>query len=109
AEGLQAEGGQAVRPPRLPDRVPDREGILGMAPDLVAELAGVAGPRDEDGRAPGAAQAADREAEPPQLRERGPVRRGPDQGREDRAAGGPPAGQVVELLGRRRDPDAAQA
>ena len=37
-----------MRLARLPDRVPDRRGVAGMAPDLVAELARVAGARDDD-------------------------------------------------------------
>src|SRR5262249_53784202 len=108
-EGLQPQGGQAVRPSRLPGRVPDREGILGMAPDLVAELAGVAGPGDEDGRAAGVAEPSDGEAEPAQLLHRRPGRRGPDEGLEDRAARGPLDGEVVQLVGRALDPDAAES
>ena len=33
---------------RLPDRVPRGQRVLGLDPDLVAEVAGVAGPRDRD-------------------------------------------------------------
>src|SRR5438105_3225931 len=45
---LEAE---RLAPPRLglaPDRVPDRRSIRRMAPDLVAELAGVASAGDDD-------------------------------------------------------------
>ena len=47
-ERVQAERREPVRLAGLPDRVPDGLGVARMAPDLVAELARVAGARDHD-------------------------------------------------------------
>ncbi len=47
-ERLEPERREAVVGSRLPDRVPDRRPVIRVAPDLVAELAGVAGTRDDD-------------------------------------------------------------
>ena len=50
-ERLQPKRHQPVRLARLPDGVEHGERILGMAEHLVAELAGIAGARDDDRRA----------------------------------------------------------
>ena len=47
-ERLEAQRREAVRLTGLPDRVPDRGPVVGVAEDLVAELAGVARARDHD-------------------------------------------------------------
>ena len=49
-ERFEAERHQPVRLARLPDGVEHGERVLRMAEDLVAELAGIAGARDDDRR-----------------------------------------------------------
>ena len=46
---VQSERRQAVRLACLPHRVPHRRRVLGMAPDLIAQLTGVPGARDTMG------------------------------------------------------------
>ena len=89
---------------RLPDRVPHRGAVVGMAEDLVAELAGVAGARHHHRRPVVVADAADQEAEPLELLERGLGGRRPDQLLHDLAALGALDGEVVQLVGRGLDP-----
>src|SRR5207248_8333890 len=68
-QGIEAEGGQPVRRARLPDHVPERGRVGGVTPELVAELAGVAGPGDDQRQAFGSADPPDRELEPAEAAE----------------------------------------
>ena len=88
---------------RLPsghDRIEHGAGVARVAPDLVAQLAGVTGARNHDRRATGVTQAAHSETEPLQLSQRGLVRRRPDDGRKQGAAGRALHRDVVQLIGR---------
>ena len=76
-----------------------------MAPDLVAQLAGVAGARDHQRDTVEIAQPGDGEAEPAELLQVRLGRRGPDQLFEDFAALGALHRDVVQLVGRGLDPD----
>src|SRR6185295_5076232 len=71
-----------------------------------AELAAVAGARDDNGDAVVVADPPDAEAEPLELLEGRLRRRGPDQPGEDLAAPRPLNGEVVQLVGRGLDPRA---
>ena len=71
-----------------------------MAPDLVAELAGVAGARDDDRDPVGRADPPDQQPEPAQLLQPRLGRRRPDDLAEDLAAPRTLHGEVVELVGR---------
>ncbi len=103
-EGVEAERLEAVRLARRPHRVEHRPGVARVAEDLVAELAGEAGARDDDRRAVEGADAADREAEPAELLERGLRRRGPDDLLQDVAALRALHGDVVQLVRRGAHP-----
>ena len=103
-ERLEAERRQAARRALPPDRVPDAERVLGMAEDLVAELAGIAGARHDDRRPVEVADAPDREVEPGELGEARLRRRRPDHLLEDGAALWPLHRDVVQLVGRGFDP-----
>ena len=89
---------QSVRLPGGHDRIEHRASVARVAPDLVAQLAGVTGARDHERRAIGVAQSAHGEAEPLQLGQRGLVRRRPDDGRKHSAAGRALHCDVVQLV-----------
>ena len=95
---VQPHRQQSMRLPGGHDRIEHGAGVARVAPDLVAQLAGVTGARDHDGRAIGVAQAAHSKAEPLQLGQRGLVRRRPDDGREQGAAGRALHCDVVQLI-----------
>ena len=75
-----------------------------MAEDLVAELAGVAGPRDDDRDPVMGPDPSDQEAEPLELLEARLGRRRPHDLLQRVTARGPLEGHVVELIGGRLDP-----
>ena len=79
-------------------------GILGMAEHFVAQLAGIAGPRDDNGSAVEIADAADGEAEPLQLGDAGLRRRRPHHLLQDLAARRALDREVVQLVGRGAHP-----
>ena len=89
-----------MRLARLPHGIEHGERVLGVAEDLVAELAGVAGARDDDRRPFESADAADGEAEPTELVQRGPRGRRPDDLAQDVAALRTLHGDIVQLVGR---------
>ena len=89
---------------RRPDRVPHRRTVGGMAPDLVAQLAGVSRARDHDRNPVVRPDAPDREAEPLEILERSLRRRRPHDLLQELTAGRSLDGDVVELLGRRLHP-----
>ena len=91
---------QAVRLAGFPHRVEHFFRVARVAENLVAELAGVAGARDDDGHALRVADAGDREAEPFEFADRRLQRRGPDDLLEDVAALRALHGDVVHLVGR---------
>src|SRR4029078_5733450 len=68
-QGIEAEGGQPVRRARLPDHIPERGRGAGVAPELVAELAGVTGPGDDQRQALGSPDPPYREPEPAETAE----------------------------------------
>src|ERR1035441_5518611 len=76
-----------------------------MTPDLIAQLAGVAGSRDDDRNAVVGADPADEEAKPLQLRQARLGGRGPDELGQRCAALRALDGEVVQLVGGRLDPD----
>ena len=100
-ERLEPERRQPVRLARLQHRVPERRRILGMAEELVAELARVARARRDQRQPLRPAEPRDREAEPLELRERRLRRRRPDQRRQQVAARRALHGDVVQLVRRR--------
>ena len=108
-ERVEAERDQALRRARRHDRVPDRLAVVGVAEDLVAELAAVAGARDDDRDAVVGPDPADEEAEPLELLELRLGRRRPDELLEDLAAQRALDGDVVQLVRRRLDPHAQVA
>ncbi|MND80976.1 hypothetical protein D3C80_727600 [compost metagenome] len=101
---MQAQRYQAERLAELPQALPHLHGVAGVAPDLVAQLAGVAGARDHHRAAVVVAQTADQEAEPAELFQLGLAGRGPDHLAEQLAAQRALHGDVVDLLGGRLDP-----
>ncbi len=105
-ERREAEGFQPVAGSGLPDRVPDGGSVIWMAPDLEAELAGVARAGHDDRDPVVVADPADQEAEPAQVLERRLGRRRPDDLPQDLAAARALDREVVELVGRRLHPDA---
>src|SRR5215475_5258060 len=66
---VQAQGGQPMTRARLPYRVPQRERVPRMTPQLVAELTAVPGARDEQRQPLRSAEPGDREPEPAQISE----------------------------------------
>src|SRR4249919_1780477 len=88
-----------------PDRIPYRRTVGRMAPDLVAELAGVAGAGDDDRDPVAGVDPSDEEPEPLQLVEARLAGRGPDDLLEGVRAGRALDGEVVQLVGARLDPD----
>src|SRR3954453_6212574 len=108
-ERVEPERHDPVRRAGLHDRVPDGGPVVGVAPDLVAELAAVARARDDERDPVVAADPADEEAEPLELLELRLRRRGPDDLLEDVAAARALDGDVVQLVGRRLDEDPLEA
>ena len=105
-EGFEAERRKPMRLARLPDRVPDGGRVLGMAEDLVAQLAGIAGARDDDGNAVIIADPPDGEIEPLDLRRpRGRAGAVQTMLLQDVAALRPLDRDVAELVGRGFDAD----
>ena len=107
-ERVEAERLEPVRRAGRHDRVPHRRGVGRVAEDLVAELAAVARARDDDRDAAEVADPPDEEAEPLELLQLRLVRGRPDDLLEDLAARRPLDGDVVQLVGRRLDPDALE-
>src|SRR5215470_10993468 len=64
---VQAQRGQPMTRTRLPYRVPQRERVLRMTPQFVAELTGVPGARDEQRQPLRSAEPPDREPEPAEI------------------------------------------
>ena len=95
---VQTHRDQSMRLPGRRDRIEHGAGVARVAPDLVAQLAGVTGARDHDRRATGVTQTAHGEAEPLQLGQRRLVWRRPDDGRKQGAAGRALHRDVVQLV-----------
>ena len=86
-----------MRLARRPDRIPNGGRTVRMAPDLVAQLARIAGPRYDHGRA---GNPSDRETKPAELREGGLMRcRAHDRGQNVTRAGTLNC-EVMQLIGR---------
>src|SRR5215470_1023340 len=64
---VQAQRGQPMTRTRLPYRVPQRERVPRMTPQLVTELTGVPGARDEQRQPLRSAEPPDREPEPAKI------------------------------------------
>ena len=106
---VEPERDQALRRARRHHRVPHGLAVVGVAEDLVAELAAVAGARDDERDAVVGADPADEEAEPLELLELRLGRGRPDELLQDLAAQRPLDRDVVQLVGRRLDPHAQAA
>ena len=103
-QGLEAQRHDALGLARLEDRIPDGGRVLGMAEDLVAQLAGIAGARDHDGDPVVIADPPDGEMEPLDLGQARPGRRRPDDALQHLAALGPLHRDIAELVRRGFDP-----
>ena len=104
-QAKQAHGANAQISTCGHHRIINRNGVLGVAEDFIAQLARVARARHHQRRAVKAVQTRDRVAEPSQLFHRGLGRRCPDDALHNLAAVGALHRQIVQLVGARAHHD----
>src|SRR5262249_17774600 len=106
---VQAQRGQPMTRTRLPYRVPQRERVPRMTPQLVTELTGVPGARDEQRQPLRSAEPPDREPEPAKIGKGGLGRWRPHQFPQQLTRPWPLHREVMQVIGGVLDPHPVQA